>query len=178
MHNNRLWGTFQLTRLLRGVTFNKYLVARHALISTHTPLARRDTATGNGTVKSMISTHTPLARRDTELALCGRLCFLYISTHTPLARRDRINNHTRRILLFISTHTPLARRDRNAAQRRKGETISTHTPLARRDAHKNQVLGLAIDISTHTPLARRDRFRAEHITHMYGHFNSHASCEA
>ena len=63
------------------------------------------TAGGN-----IISTHTPLARRDL------RHCMLqndnWISTHTPLARRDGIDvvieDYT-----AISTHTPLARRDQS-----------------------------------------------------------------
>ena len=59
-------------------------------------------------IRAYISTHTPLARRDTPTGSEGK--FDFISTHTPLARRD---DYDRRPAYKgdISTHTPLARRD-------------------------------------------------------------------
>ena len=59
--------------------------------------------------KIMISTHTPLARRDV-IAADFHVRFSLISTHTPLARRDLFAGYTRPTGA-ISTHTPLARRD-------------------------------------------------------------------
>ena len=56
------------------------------VISTHTPLAGRDSVCDQFHYIPTISTHTPLAGRD-----CG-LVFVrgvhVISTHTPLAGRD------------------------------------------------------------------------------------------
>ncbi len=59
---------FQLTRLLRGVTYLSTLSRWYTThISTHTPLARRDAAGADATSVTVISTHTPLARRDSDL---------------------------------------------------------------------------------------------------------------
>ena len=60
----------------------------------------------------IISTHTPLARRDVYKPF--GLCQYVISTHTPLARRDVIKSNWQKIGQ-ISTHTPLARRDASGA---------------------------------------------------------------
>ena len=49
---------------MRGVTFSLTLFCVQLFISTHTPHARRDLNTLNGTTCSIISTHTPHARRD------------------------------------------------------------------------------------------------------------------
>ena len=57
------------------------------MISTHTPLARRDEATLDGDTAKVISTHTPLARRD-SFFIVNAWELMLISTHTPLARRD------------------------------------------------------------------------------------------
>ena len=57
------------------------------IISTHTPLARRDFLGNIRHFLYKISTHTPLARRDDSLAPPVTPA-LDISTHTPLARRD------------------------------------------------------------------------------------------
>ena len=73
-------------------------IVEKIVISTHTPLARRDVPTADVFSNHVISTHTPLARRD---ILSGRsLSVFSISTHTPLARRDR------KILCFCD-HTSL-----------------------------------------------------------------------
>ncbi len=121
----------------------------------------------------LISTHTPLARRDSfSLSLSGSE---KISTHTPLARRDHIN-FTNSMFSLISTHTPLARRDFVLKEELKINQISTHTPLARRDTRLYSIAAYP-NISTHTPLARRD-ITDDVYTHAYIDFYSHASCEA
>ena len=57
---------FQLTRLMRGVTYFDSYVIREHVISTHTPHARRDLKSGEMPLgMDVISTHTPHARRDT-----------------------------------------------------------------------------------------------------------------
>ena len=77
---------FLLTRLLRGVTPEAMGVFYEIIISTHTPLARRDLNKGLCGGSYEISTHTPLARRDNTLY--SPFVRFSISTHTPLARRD------------------------------------------------------------------------------------------
>ena len=56
--------TFLLTRLSRGATVSKIQEALSFLISTHAPLARRDTDSIFVNIPAWISTHAPLARRD------------------------------------------------------------------------------------------------------------------
>ena len=79
-------GGFLLTRLSRGVTKRRGWDSNPYIISTHTPLARRDTVDLGVTTVPIISPHTPLARRDT--VDLGVTTVPIISTHTPLARRD------------------------------------------------------------------------------------------
>ena len=78
-------------------------------ISTHTPLARCDTAICLYERVPDISTHTPLARCDAELAVAQKK--IQISTHTPLARCDVQILELGPVAMLISTHTPLARCD-------------------------------------------------------------------
>ena len=123
--------TFQLTRLMRGVTIFQRSICLACFISTHTPHARRDQRRVGCIGCPMISTHTPHARRDSaEVGL-------------PLGRR-------------ISTHTPHARRDYFQSTFTEFFLISTHTPHARRDNIHLKILLTTTCISTHTPHARRD----------------------
>ncbi len=79
--------TFLLTRLLRGATSTLIICRKRCTISTHTPLARRDSYNLIDSLPlGCISTHTPLARRDYCVTLTKFI--VPISTHTPLARRD------------------------------------------------------------------------------------------
>ena len=87
MHRRILTRTsFLLTRLLRGATVNILDFLIDILISTHTPLARRDAKDKDAEKRAKISTHTPLARRDDITEFFTKVDS--ISTHTPLARRD------------------------------------------------------------------------------------------
>ena len=167
-----------------------------SLISTHTPLARRD---GNfGQPAEMYGFLLTRLLRGVTRRLNFLLLLENISTHTPLARRDNISPRTGSMLngflltrllrgvtfasLFpnipakISTHTPLARRDSFRWFYSLCLIISTHTPLARRDLF---CIGPVRrwNISTHTPLARRDYFFLFGVLGL-GNFYSHASCEA
>ena len=57
---------FQLTRLMRGVTYQLFVEIDLMSISTHTPHARRDLEPTPYNFKFKISTHTPHARRDKQ----------------------------------------------------------------------------------------------------------------
>ena len=70
---NRRAAEFLLTRLLRGVTAPAMVHLSAGKISTHTPLARRDTCGSRGLNFAMISTHTRLARRDNSLYGAAKL---------------------------------------------------------------------------------------------------------
>ena len=82
----RTGSKFQPTRPLRGATYTTFAADTSYRISTHAPLAGRDTVHGYDAMLKAISTHAPLAGRD-----CYPLCSpngLQISTHAPLAGRD------------------------------------------------------------------------------------------
>ena len=99
---------------MRGATFdrNGYLLGIE--ISTHAPLAGRDSKRNKREVKGIISTHAPLAGRD-QLTKEGVIAAVKISTHAPLAGRD--THAPRRPLgVGISTHAPLAGRDSKSVQ--------------------------------------------------------------
>ena len=153
-------------------------------------------ASRKDTKRLVISTHTPLARRD--IIHVSRITMIYISTHTPLARRDRIPEKRGRIMC-ISTHTPHAGRD-GAAMKPTNELknfyshapcgarlleeclediakfISTHTPHAGRD-WRFCASGLPAYISTHTPHAGRD-IKSSGLVYAPSDFYSHAPCGA
>ena len=57
-------GQFLLTRPLRDVTKEQGRMSEIKLISTHTPLAGRDSKDETYLAPIQISTHTPLAGRD------------------------------------------------------------------------------------------------------------------
>ena len=104
----------------------------HLPISTHTPLAGRDSSSGKNSImlarflltrplRDVTSEKSRSARdflflltrplRDvTFYALCFFPCF-FISTHTPLAGRDHLSSPFPSGFWPISTHTPLAGRD-------------------------------------------------------------------
>ena len=56
------------------------LIADVFVISTHTPLARRDQAQQLDDLDEWISTHTPLARRDV-LVKFAQICSFYFYSH-------------------------------------------------------------------------------------------------
>ena len=100
---------FQPTRPLRGATVSNATVrATRRHFNPRAPCGARPLAYGGLHRKQRISTHAPLAGRDTmAFARFGGLC---ISTHAPLAGRD--NSEDFFIMTdFISTHAPLAGRD-------------------------------------------------------------------
>ena len=125
--------SFLLTRLSRGATLLSSVFSIFPIvISTHTPLARRNDVILGTFPDTTISTHTPLARRNYDSIVCtvyvGKFLLTrlsrgatqfgakskgktLISTHTPLARRNFFFCFKLRSIIFISTHTPLARRN-------------------------------------------------------------------
>ena len=110
--NFEVMSIFQLTRLMRGVTYNKYFPKGDSInFNSHasceawlaipssspfsglfqlTRLMRGVTSrTTSWKTPYPISTHTPHARRDVVYSV---FCYsLMISTHTPHARRDLVS---------------------------------------------------------------------------------------
>ena len=77
---------FLLTRPSRGATHRCYPQSVRHIISTHTPLAGRNTNYNDIPEAIEISTHTPLAGRNIYSAASAWAAS--ISTHTPLAGRN------------------------------------------------------------------------------------------
>ena len=90
-----------------------------------------------GRNKVKISTHTPLAGRDSGAEI--PYTAFVISTHTPLAGRDQYHQ-TRRLrnLLFLLTR-PLRDVTRTLWKPWRSRKISTHTPLAGRDPRRDRI---------------------------------------
>ena len=189
---------FLLTRLLRGATRAEPYHISHILISTHTPLARRDTHWPHGISIQSSFLLTRLLRGATVARYIMKK-HLGISTHTPLARRDHLKLCSNLHLLHFYSHASCEARRSTGLLSSSIQSISTHTPLARRD---NGTTVIVMDvsrflltrllrgataiffqfispehISTHTPLARRD-FLEAFLCCLTVHFYSHASCEA
>ena len=139
---------FQLTRLMRGVTFIPLPPYYTYNISTHTPHARRDYKVFWLLNICQTFQLTRLMRGVTHKSCCN--IFWYAFQLTRLMRGVTVLFKLCLIRINISTHTPHARRDRKSA-----------------------IMYRIYDISTHTPHARRD-----HNFWNPEHFNSHASCEA
>ena len=125
---------FLLTRPSRGATEDALKLMLREYISTHTPLAGRDTG-----IAPVFYTYEFLLTRPSRGAtrlcdVCPNQC--RISTHTPLAGRDTSTSMTA-ALRKISTHTPLAGRDFQRMDRRKtGYHFYSHAPRgARRCRH-------------------------------------------
>ena len=69
--------TFQLTRLMRGVTQGEVDYCTDQWISTHTPHARRDLTIAREYDGRKISTHTPHARRDDWIGFHWRQPYVF-----------------------------------------------------------------------------------------------------
>ena len=150
---HRLDTSFQPTRPLRGATvrltnYSNY----HKNISTHAPLAGRDSSTQLIQLPFEISTHAPLAGRD----------YHHLAKH----------NHLRK---FQPTR-PLRGATLTRPHATNSETISTHAPLAGRD-YITIIRMSCQEISTHAPLAGRDQKTAEDILRPI-YFNPRAPCGA
>ena len=123
------------------------------MISTHTPLARRDILASPRRLMLLISTHTPLARRDGQFWNLGKTP--KISTHTPLARRDRCHLAPFHQEGNFYSHASCEARRLSGSFKEIRKTFLLTRLL--RGATKTLInfSGITI-ISTHTPLARRD----------------------
>ena len=99
-----------------------------------------------------ISTHAPLAGRDTPLHIANTA--IAISTHAPLAGRDPATTVVID-LRQISTHAPLAGRDLELLELLQHLHISTHAPLAGRDGLKYVKKQLQSDFNPRAPCGAR-----------------------
>ena len=72
-------------------------------ISTHTPLARRDTASATAWPMRLKFLLTRLLRGVTIIGIADK-CFGNISTHTPLARRDAAVHPTLPLSMNFYSH--------------------------------------------------------------------------
>ncbi len=125
---------FQPTRPLRGATITWMGQLLDFYISTHAPLAGRDSHLAPVSLERKISTHAPLAGRDGN-------------------RRGNSPAH----FYDFNPRAPCGARQPSYQTKAEAGKISTHAPLAGRDASKSRPQGRRRTISTHAPLAGRDQ---------------------
>ena len=87
-YGNENPGAFQSTRPLRGATRRRCRKARTTSISTHAPLAGRDSVAGYSCPFTLIFQPTRPLRGATSRGCCRGWPY-EISTHAPLAGRDK-----------------------------------------------------------------------------------------
>ena len=173
---------FQLTRLMRGVTFESQNIKNICYISTHTPHARRDVFSSENHVKKFnFNSHasceawriyldpTDENENFNSHASCEAWLFLILS----LTVSGDFNSHasceawlvdtSAAVLCVVFQLTRLMRGVTKTGEMPLGmDVISTHTPHARRDVNHADVERWR-NISTHTPHARRDRQQYKNI---------------
>ena len=148
-------------------------------------------------MRNLISTHTPLTRRDPKYLIFGKPLLLFLLTR--LLRGATGCFPSSNYYYTISTHTPLTRRDSRYKSSMIG--VSNFYSHASYEARRKNVLQITriskflltrllrgatgcfpssnyyYTISTHTPLTRRDsRYKSSMIG--VSNFYSHASYEA
>ena len=111
-----------------------------------------------------ISTHAPLAGRDTDVVVEG-VTQHEISTHAPLAGRDCRARGSRDPTL-ISTHAPLAGRDDLLQGVAHADEISTHAPLAGRDRGGRRFPEPVADFNPRAPCGARQQKCTNHYAHF------------
>ena len=144
---------FQLTRPLRGATLGHSYARDEALISTHTPLAGRDSERSNGKSYAVnFNSHAP----------CG-------ARHPVIKSIDEFRN--------FNSHAPCGARLVHEIQFLNTQPISTHTPLAGRDVTNNHCSPFLPQFQLTRPL-RGATTKICVIFVKRIHFNSHAPCGA
>ena len=121
----------------------------NAAISTHTPLAGRDSDHGPAGCIISISTHTPLAGRDTTVMYALHPALVFLLTRPLRDVTEKVMPAVTNAM--ISTHTPLAGRDKDWDWTTAFTAISTHTPLAGRDEIKPTGRKDPKDFYSHAP---------------------------
>ena len=165
---------FLLTRLLRGATQTERMKRPSWMISTHTPLARRDERNVKRNFERFQFLLTRLLRGATAFQPAGTMSWTFLLTRllrgATYTLTSSAEDHA------ISTHTPLARRDRKDDDDAQEGDISTHTPLARRDLSLMCTSPLCSNFYSHAPCGARLSFPLH--TSCPSDFYSHAPCGA
>ena len=155
-YGNENPGAFQSTRPLRGATATTTSSVVHALFQPMRPLRGATAPLWRRSRRSRISTHAPLAGRDTSRAITVYASTLFQPTR-PL-RGATFSSHAAMSSERISTHAPLAGRDREVADDPSPFSISTHAPLAGRDLFLLLLAYISLYFNPRAPCgARRKR---------------------
>ena len=125
------------------------------VISTHTPLARRDEKDARGGTRYQISTHTPLARRDGYWVLYQQHRDNFYSHASCEARHQNLKDPLETPNFY--SHASCEARQLQTIKKFCVNTFLL-TRLLRGATEQNIVFCNEDLISTHTPLARRDRY--------------------
>ena len=165
------------------------------LISTHAPLAGRDTDTEADESDDDISTHAPLAGRDRRLT--PQCSALLISTHAPLAGRDLRRSRFAGTSGYFNPRAPCGTEARSgiaaskadfnprapcgarpddAEQRARAPVFQPTRPLRGATGYYSHPDSMPL-ISTHAPLAGRD-IAIVKFFNLYRYFNPRAPCGA
>ena len=165
---------FLLTRLMRGATLKLCVSGNSYIISTHTPLTKRDDFKLHIAVPCQVSTHTPHARRDFHGIVIYFFGSVFLLTH--LLRGATSTALSRSGFALISTHTPLARRD--SAQTAVfciWEGFYSHASCEAR--HNRSRCEQLFELFLLTRLMRGATLCALSLSISYQYFYSRASCE-
>ncbi len=164
-YGNENPGAFQPTRPLRGATPLQTYKYRKQQISTHAPLAGRDS---RGIVlKSRLEYFNPRApcgaRPPHSLQVSGHGC---ISTHAPLAGRDAETVSHRYLAYNFNPRAPCGARPPSVTGAINNSIFQPTRPL--RGATGSRRHGSHyISISTHAPLAGRDSKSVQITMHIF-----------
>ena len=166
---------FQLTRPMRGATFNRIDSVSKVDFNSHAPCGARPKACAIPAAVERISTHTPHAGRDPLPIVVCYFPWIFQLTR-PMRGATRIPP-TRRSVSTISTHTPHAGRDLTVLSIDFSPLkISTHTPHAGRDYPELFGINPRRDFNSHAPCGARHN--QEYFQDASFYFNSHAPCGA
>ena len=159
---------------MRGATLKLCVSGNSYIISTHTPLTKRDDFKLHIAVPCQVSTHTPHARRDFHGIVIYFFGSVFLLTH--LLRGATSTALSRSGFALISTHTPLARRD--SAQTAVfciWEGFYSHASCEAR--HNRSRCEQLFELFLLTRLMRGATLCALSLSISYQYFYSRASCE-
>ena len=154
-YGNENPGAFQSTRPLRGATATTTSSVVHALFQPMRPLRGATAPLWRRSRRSRISTHAPLAGRDSARST-GLRRWLYFNPRAPCGARPEIAVRITRTDIFQPTRPLRGATENDMISVLTVLRISTHAPLAGRDASRPLQPMKRNSISTHAPLAGRD----------------------
>ena len=153
-YGNENPGAFQSTRPLRGATATTTSSVVHALFQPMRPLRGATAPLWRRSRRSRISTHAPLAGRDSARST-GLRRWLYFNPRAPCGARPEIAVRITRTDIFQPPRPLRGATDLERAGHMMGRYFNPRAPCGARPGSW-QVYKDCDMISTHAPLAGRD----------------------